>query len=47
MALERIDAKLYQIYRSQGERVARRNSRTIYCCYGEMTYTGRLLNEEL
>ena len=37
MALERIDTELYQIYKVQGWRVARRDSRTIYCRYGELT----------
>lgn len=31
VALARIDAELYQIYKVQGWRVARRDSRTIYC----------------
>lgn len=42
-ALERIDAELYQFYKAQGWRVAHRGSRTIYCRYGELTYTRRLL----
>lgn len=46
MALGRIDADLYQIYRSQGWRVARRDPRTIYCRYGELTYTRRLLQKD-
>lgn len=46
MALERIDAELYQIYKAQGWRVARRDSRTIYCHYGELTYTRRLLQKD-
>ena len=45
-ALERIDAELYQIYKAQGWRVARRDSRTIYCRYGELTYTRRLLQKD-
>ena len=39
MALERIDTELYQIYKVQGWRVARRDSRTICCRDGELTYT--------
>lgn len=46
MALARIDTELYQIYKAQGWRVARRDSRTIYCRYGELTYTRRLLQKE-
>ena len=46
MALERIDTELYQIYKVQGWRVARRDSRTICCRYGELTYTRRLLQKE-
>ena len=46
MALGRIDAELYQIYRSQGWRVARRDSRMIYCRYGELTYARRLLQKD-
>ncbi|WP_418465469.1 UPF0236 family transposase-like protein, partial [Dialister succinatiphilus] len=46
MALARIDAELYQIYKVQGWRVARRDSRTICCRYGELTYTRRLLQKE-
>ena len=46
MALEHIDAELYQIYRSQGWRVARRDSRTICCRYGELTYARRLLQKD-
>ena len=38
MALARIDTELYQIYKAQGWRVARRDSRTICCRYGELTY---------
>lgn len=45
MALERIDTELYQIYKAQGWRVARRDSRTIYCRYGELTYARRLLQK--
>lgn len=45
MALERIDAELYQIYKAQGWRVARRDSRTICCRYGELTYARRLLQK--
>lgn len=45
-ALERIDAELYQFYKAQGWRVARRDSRTIYCRYGELTYTRRLLQKD-
>ena len=45
MALERIDAELYQIYKAQGWHVARRDSRTIYCRYGKLTYTRRLLQK--
>ena len=44
-ALERIDAELYQLYKAQGWRVSRRDSRTIYCRYGELTYTRRLLQK--
>ena len=46
MALGRIDAELYQIYKAQGWRVARRDSRTIYCRYGELTYARRLLQKD-
>lgn len=46
MALERIDTELYQIYKVQGWRVARRDSRTICCRYGELTYTRRLLQKK-
>ena len=46
MALARIDTELYQIYKVQGWRVARRDSRTICCRYGELTYTRRLLQKE-
>ena len=46
MALARIDSELYQIYKVQGWRVARRDSRTICCRYGELTYTRRLLQKE-
>ena len=46
MALARIDTELYQIYKAQGWRVARRDSRTICCRYGELTYTRRLLQKE-
>lgn len=46
MALARIDAELYQIYKVQGWRMARRDSRTIYCRYGELTYTRRLLQKD-
>ena len=46
MALERIDAELYQIYKAQGWRVARRDSRTICCRYGELTYARRLLQKD-
>lgn len=46
MALGRVDAELYQIYRSQGWRVARRDSRTIYCHYGELTYTRKILQKD-
>ena len=46
MALDRIDAELYQIYKAQGWRVARRDSRTIYCRYGELTYARRLLQKD-
>ena len=46
MALERIDAELYQIYKAQGWCVARRDSRTIYCHYGELTYARRLLQKD-
>ncbi|WP_418465458.1 UPF0236 family transposase-like protein, partial [Dialister succinatiphilus] len=45
MALARIDTELYQIYKVQGWRVARRDSRTICCRYGELTYTRRLLQK--
>ena len=44
-ALERIDAELYQFYKAQGWRVSRRDSRTIYCRHGELTYTQRLLRK--
>ena len=46
MALARIDTELYQIYKVQGWRVARRDSRTICCRYGELTYPRRLLQKE-
>lgn len=46
MALARIDTELYQIYKVQGWRVARRDSRTICCRYGELTYTRRLLQKK-
>lgn len=46
MALGRIDAELYQIYKAQGWCVARRDSRTIYCRYGELTYARRLLQKD-
>mgnify|MGYP002656817386 CR=1 FL=1 len=46
MALARIDTELYQIYKVQGWRVARRDSRTIYCRYGELTYARRLLQKD-
>ena len=46
MALARIDTELYQIYKVQGWRVARRDSRTICYRYGELTYTRRLLQKE-
>lgn len=46
MALGRIDAELYQIYRSQGWCLAHRDSRTIYCRYGELTYARRLLQKD-
>ena len=44
--LECIDEELYQIYKAQWWRVARRDSRTIYCRYGELTYTRRLLQKD-
>ncbi len=46
MALARIDTELYQIYKAQGWRVARRDSRTIYFRYGELTYARRLLQKD-
>ncbi|WP_440248783.1 UPF0236 family transposase-like protein, partial [Dialister succinatiphilus] len=46
MALARIDTELYQIYKVQGWRVARRDSRTICCRYGELTYARRLLQKD-
>ena len=42
--LEKIDQKLYEdVYKKQGYRVCRRDSRTIYCLWGELTYKRRLL----
>ncbi len=46
-ALEAIDEALYQdVYKPQGYRVSRKDSRTINCLFGELTYTRRLLCKE-
>ena len=45
-ALEEIDEALYQdVYKPQGYRVSRKDSRTISCRFGDLTYTRRLLTK--
>ena len=43
-ALEVIDKELYRNeYKNKGYRISRRDERTIYCLWGELTYSRRLL----
>lgn len=46
-ALEVIDKELYKNeYKAKGYRISKRDQRTIYCLWGELTYSRRLLKAE-